>query len=58
MQRPLHGVALTRAQWKLSGDFLIVPGDLWMLTGKALPERRLNGPYVNRSHTVGQDQVQ
>ena len=42
MRRLLLGAALMRAQLKLSGDFSIVPGDLWMLTGEDLPELRLN----------------
>jgi hypothetical protein len=53
MQGPLHGVALMLARLRLSGDFLIVPGDLWMLTEKGLLERQLIGLCVSKNRTEG-----
>ena len=58
MQRPQQGVALTRAQLKLSGDFLIVPGILWMLTEENLQAMQLNGLYVSKNHTEGPESAQ
>jgi hypothetical protein len=41
------------AQLRLSGDFLVVPGDLWMLTKKGLLERQPIGLCVSKNHTEG-----
>ena len=50
-----HGVALTHAQLRLSGDFLIVPGNLWTLTEGALQEWWLSGLWISKNPTKRPD---
>ena len=51
MQRSWLAIVLICALLRLSGNFLIVPGDLWMLTDRALRERQQSGLCAGTNHT-------